>query len=338
MAGFVPHDGAYSKVGYDETAAKKGTVANDKGIADGFAGKSVLRLTMAELQRQRDIACENPPRTAMDRIVPIGKGDDLILVCTRPGDEATFNFLAHKREGAYDILILPRGSTVVGNSVAFLADRVTSGKIRIEELTPLYVMVSEEAGANRRPMTGDYDLMTVCPPWGDYMSRTLKDISKPAIQLNPGIVAKHAPMGQTFKAGTLLDKVLDMRLHTGAPTKVDFAQHYEEHGDMGNLTPRILRAINTLNFEMAAINGQSALRRVHHNAESHRNAAFGALTNSEMSNKGDGFPLTAFHPAQALRPGSSLVRYDDTVTILTMGEFRDYCSDVRMDFGHISLV
>ena len=97
---------------------------------------------------------------------------------------------------------------------------------------------------------------------------------------------------------------------------------------MGNLTPRILRAINVLNFEMAAINGQSALRRVHHNAESHRNAAFGALTSSEMSDKGDGFPLTAFHPTQALRPGSSLVRYADTVTLLTMGEFREYCSDV----------
>ena len=53
----------------------------------------------------------------------------------------------------------------------------------------------------------------------------------------------------------------------------------KEHGDMGNLTARNLRCINTLNEEM----GQTGpFRRVHHNAESHRNAIFGGITGEEM--------------------------------------------------------
>jgi hypothetical protein len=188
-------------------------------------------------------------------------------------------------------------------------------------------MVSEEAGANRRPMTGDYDLMAVCPTFANYMSRSLKPIHKDAIQLNPGIKAKHAPTAQTFGTGAFLDKALDMRLHTGAKTTVDFSTHYDEHGDMGNLTPRILRAVNMLNMEMGATGSSSALRRVHHNAESHRNAAFGALVAKDMDGKGDGFPLTSFHPPQG---GSSKIsKYGDVVTIETMPEFRTYAMDLK---------
>src|SRR3954471_2021022 len=59
----------------------------------------------------------------------------------------------------------------------------------------------------------------------------------------------------------------------------------DEHGDMGNLTPRILRCINMLNVQMGATGPRSALRCVHHNAESHRNHIFDALTASQMDGR-----------------------------------------------------
>jgi len=71
---------------------------------------------------------------------------------------------------------------------------------------------------------------------------------------------------------------------------------------MGNLTPRILRCINELNIAMGAVGDKASRRRVHHNAESHRNRAFGALTKLDMETAkdgdqyGDGFPLTVFQP------------------------------------------
>lgn len=69
---------------------------------------------------------------------------------------------------------------------------------------------------------------------------------------------------------------------------------------MGNLTPRILRCINELNVAMGATGPNASRRRVHHNAESHRNHAFGALTQADMTtvkegeSYGDGLPLTVF--------------------------------------------
>jgi hypothetical protein len=96
---------------------------------------------------------------------------------------------------------------------------------------------------------------------------------------------------------------------------------------MGNLTPRILRAVNMLNLEMGATGGAGALRRVHHNAESHRNAAFGALVAADMDGKSDGFPLTGFHPPQGAK--SAIRKYSDVVTIDHMGEFRQYAADLQ---------
>lgn len=98
-----------------------------------------------------------------------------------------------------------------------------------------------------------------------------------------------------------------------------------EHGDMGNLTPRILRCINMLNVHMGATGARSALRRVHHNAESHRNHIFGALTASQMGG-GDGFPLTVFQPRALLTQGSPVRMYEDVCTLENMLEFRQYAS------------
>ncbi|OJU03469.1 MAG: hypothetical protein BGN83_00145 [Rhizobium sp. 63-7] len=108
------------------------------------------------------------------------------------------------------------------------------------------------------------------------------------------------------------------------------ASKYGEHGDMGNLTPRILRCINTLNGLMGATGERGALRRVHHNAESHRFRLFGALTATDMVTKkdgeeyGDGFPLTVFQPLALQKAGKPASRYGDVCTLETLQEFQAY--------------
>jgi hypothetical protein len=97
---------------------------------------------------------------------------------------------------------------------------------------------------------------------------------------------------------------------------------WDEHPDMGNLTPRILRAINQLNIDMGAVGANLALRRVHHNAESHRHAMFGALKAAKMNAVGDGFPFTAFAPDAVTRAGNPLARYQTACTLEDMIEFR----------------
>jgi hypothetical protein len=156
-------------------------------------------------------------------------------------------------------------------------------------------MISNEIGAGM-PMTGDYDLFAVCPSWAQYGSLTATPIVKPGIALMDGSLQK----GLSFPAGVGMDNVMDPRLQTmgktGGVTK-DFtarqadmrakmaagstgqlsadslknyleATPWMEHGDMGNLTPRILRCINGLNSQMGAVGANAALRRVHHNAPS----------------------------------------------------------------------
>jgi hypothetical protein len=106
-----------------------------------------------------------------------------------------------------------------------------------------------------------------------------------------------------------------------------------EHGDMGNLTPRILRCINALNLAMGATGAKSALRRVHHNAESHRNRKWAGITEVDMVTKkdgdkfGDGFPLTAFHPLRITGGGGY---FESTVcTIESLAEFKVYAQKVK---------
>jgi hypothetical protein len=80
---------------------------------------------------------------------------------------------------------------------------------------------------------------------------------------------------------------------------------------------------------MGATGAKSALRRVHHNAESHRNHIFGALTSSQMEG-GDGFPLTVFQPRALLAPDSPVRVYEDVCTLETMPEFRQYATLLNM--------
>jgi hypothetical protein len=280
---------------------------------------------MDELKIQNTLPAEVPPRLAVHTMEPVPDSKDFFLFARRSGDKKEFAFRAVANGPLYYIHVYDE---TVGTK---------KGRLVFEQPVPLEVMTSSEAGAGNRPMTGDYDLMSVCPKWGNYGSTTLKPITKEGLDFT----GKGVQKGLTFDADTNMDKVLDMRTNTGAKpaggvtnktfqglTKRDGGR-LDEHGDMGNLTPRILRCINMLNIHMGATGARSALRRVHHNAESHRNAIFGALTASQMDG-GDGFPLTVFQPRALLAQGSPVRVYEDVCTLESMIEFRQYATLLNM--------
>ncbi|MGO8815638.1 MAG: anthrax toxin-like adenylyl cyclase domain-containing protein [Terriglobia bacterium] len=319
QAGFVPYLGIYSKVGADATKAKDGTAANDDGLKHHYADKTQLALTMDELRKQATDPEEQPPRLAIQSMEPVPDSKDYFLFALRSGDNKRFAFRAVWSGGTvYHIFVYPERLGV------------NPGRLVFEKPDVFEVMTSSEVGAGNRPMTGDYDLMAVCPKWADYGNSTLSPISKPGLVF----ANKGAQPGLTYDAGVNLDKVLDMRSNTGArPADGDTKKTYQgltkrdggkldEHGDMGNLTPRILRCINALN---AAMGDPGPLRRVHHNAESHRNHIFGALTALEMT-RGDGLPLTVFQPRALLMGHSPTSRYQDVCTLETFQEFREYAT------------
>lgn len=359
-AGLVPYDGLYSKVGYDRVKAGKGTQANIDGLHSGFAGRSGLVLTGEQIKEQEQRPEGRPPRTALFAVAPVPKSRDLTLTARRSGDGLQVIFLARfRQDGRFDILVYPPKAPsandskgLVRNNAFLTRDRDPSNATAV----PLDVMTSEEAGAGSLPMTGDYDLFAVCPTWADYGSRAARDIVKPGIALGNGTLNK----GLAFRAGVGMDNVMDSRLATGGNQAMDFrnrvatyqknygdnrangiasedtyrmifeASPYGEHPDMGNLTPRILRCINLLNSMMGAAGDRSALRRVHHNAESHRFRLFGALTGEDMVTMkdgeayGDGFPLTVFQPRSLTAKATPVADYGTVCTIESLTEFKAY--------------
>ena len=358
QAGLVPYDGTYSKVGYDKVKADKGTQANIDGLHSGFAGRAQLVLTREQINEQENRPEGMPPRTALFAVATVTGSQDLMLTARRSGDGLQVVFLAKKRQdGRFDILVYPNAATgtskgVVANNFLLARDRAAKpGGAPV----PLEVMTSSEVGANNLPMTGDYDLFAVCPTWAEYGSLTSRAIVKPGIALMNGTTNK----GLEFAPGVGMDNVMDARLATGGTKSMDYsnraalyrknfydrklqgrsnpdtyrmifeASPYGEHADMGNLTPRILRCINHLNGLMGATGGVSALRRVHHNAESHRYRLFGALTALDMVTMkdgevyGDGFPLTVFQP-ERLTNGSPVAGYGAISTLENLQEFQTY--------------
>jgi hypothetical protein len=167
QAGFVPYDGKYSKVGSDATKAAKGTAANDHGLHGNFAGRTQLTLTMQEINMQATKPEENPSRKAVDQVVPIQGSKDLILTATRTGDQMRFAFRA------------VFSAALNAYQIEALDEKLGANPFRLLDKrgTPLLMMTSSERGANNRPMTGDYDLMSVCPSWNDYGSLTFKAVS-----------------------------------------------------------------------------------------------------------------------------------------------------------------
>jgi hypothetical protein len=367
-AGLVPYDGTYSKVGSDGKKAGKGTQENQNGLGSGFAGQVQLVMTAAQLNEALYRPEEALRRTAIFSMQELENGDR-ILAARRSGDGQAVNFHASRRaDGSFAITVYPVVAAA-GVAAAQNAERIAGTARGLEglakqglvsnspfverqrqrppgELVPLMVMTSTEAGAGNKPMTGDYDLMAVCPTWADYGSAAPHDIEKPAIILQDdhGLI-RHE--GQVFIAGVGMDNVMDARLSTAGSRSSDFLarrqkfmhtgghssaslntmfddSEFGEHGDMGNLTPRILRCVNLLNEKMGAIGARAALRRVHHNAESHRYHLFGAVTQQDMIEKDDAFPLTVFQPAQLLASGRLAADYTAVCTLEKYDDFLTY--------------
>jgi len=364
-AGLVPADGVYSKVGADAGKAAKGTAANLEGEHSGFAGRTQLVMSRIQIDWQR--TRPEGGKYAIQQVNELHPSRDLLLVAERSGAGATrimFRAVYNQATNKYAIKVWPVQRPVQTLSVV--------SESPASEFEDFYVMTSAEVGANNMPLTGDYDLMAVCPTWGQYGSKSATAITKAGIQL-PGGLNK----GLSFSAGVGMDNVMDTRFHTMGRATADAAlplaprgqaavpgktrlanmsdfhdrqKYYQqgsgfssaslnlvfdqsqdhEHQDMGNLTPRILRCINELNLAMGAVGDKSALRRVHHNAESHRNRKWGGITEKDMVTKkdgdkfGDGFPLTAFHPS---RMGGY---FEHAVcTIESLAEFRLYAAQLK---------
>jgi len=365
-AGLVPHNGIYSKVGYDPVKAAKGTEANNDGISSGFAGKQPLVLTYQQIQRQRILPAGKPARTALQEMITIDGSEDLFLFAARSGDDAVVSFRAvHQGGGRYEIRVYPAVTGQFASNRLRMLDDEKKGKLKT---LPLEVMTSNEVGAGK-PMTGDYDLFCVCPSWRDYNTEAGAAISKPGIALANSQVKE----GLAFERGARMDKVLDPRLSTMGAARPNAQQagrplhgadhkdrqklyeqrqaggkqfspdsaaliadksKYIEHNDMGNLTPRILRCINALNAKMGAVGTKAAIRRVHHNAESHRFRAFGALSELDMNTRkdgelyGDGFPLTVFQPSCLTTGGLPTARFTSVCTLESLAEFKEYVQAV----------
>ena len=329
QAGFVPYLGKYSKVGRDAENERTGTKYNEDGKHHSSAQKTQLCLTREELDIQfRELAAG---RTALAEMHLDAKTGDYILYASRSSDGVRFAFRAVWAKDHYKI---------------FVFDKVLPLRAQVFDIPkPLEVMTSSEVGAKNKPMTGDYDLMTVCPTWKDYGERSAATISKPGLDFGRG---GQAEPGQSFVAGTNLDAAVDPRLSTGLPNQMTAAgkpktfgargftapqyggvvnatrEMSSEHPDMGNLTPRILRCINDLNLAM----GQTgAFRRVHHNAESHRNLIFGGITADDMG-RGEAFPLTVFQPE-----GLRIAGYESVHTLETLAEFKAYATALH-DAGY----
>jgi hypothetical protein len=358
QAGFVPRLGLYSKVGGAADKEVQGDNHNLDGISHSYASTTHLTLTKEELEIQRDSIASG--RTALTEMKKIDGSDDYILIAERPSDHKRFAFRAvysrwskgvNTKGEDYKIYVFGTATGMkpvrtLGFEKLGEVAPTSSSSVPTEGGWPLLVMTSSEVGANNRPLTGDYDLMAVCPTWGNYGSKSVGAISKPGVDFGR---KGGAEVGQTFNASSNLDAVLDMRTSTGLPgQKVTFEKDgvtkqewrtygkdgvgaggynkraastpgmTHEHGDMGNLTPRILRCINELNLAM----GQTGpFRRVHHNAESHRNVIFGGITAIDMA-KGEAFPLTIFQPNALRVPGY----HENVFTLVNLGEFKSYAT------------
>lgn len=104
-------------------------------------------------------------------------------------------------------------------------------------------------------------MRTISPKWKNYGSYSTREISKPGLVF---FGTRGEQPGQTFEPGVGMDKVLDMRFNTGLRSRGKAGDAKlrallgkqddgpQEHNDMGNIIPRILRCINELNQQMGA--------------------------------------------------------------------------------------
>jgi len=324
QAGLVPYEGRFSKNGHLPGQAACGTADNQAAIDANYAGKKPLTLSYEDLQRQVTTLVGLHAKKAIERMEAVPDSPDYFLFSRRSGDNKVFCFRAVQSGSVYQILTFPEELGSDTKTLIHAADLAR----------PLQVMTSSEVGANNQAITGDYDLMTVCPRWGNYGSQSNRAIAAPELVF-PG--KQEVRPALIYETGIGLDRLLEMRTNTGArPRKSITDETYqgirmenvgqlEEHHDLGNITPRVLRSMNALNKAMGAVGEKAALRRVNHGAESHRNHIFGALTRSDLKS-GLGLPIIAFQPSSALHANSPTQQYGDVCTLTTLSEFEAYIS------------
>jgi hypothetical protein len=358
-AGFVPFDGSYSKVGYDAEKAAKGTKANLEGLDSRFASKAPPVLTLQELRMQQTEASAG--RTPIARAVPIAGSDDLVLFAAMSGgglDAVPFRALK-LLDGRFEIRAFPLGTRKsaeeLAHMVGFPLEVMTSNEVGAKnmpmtgdyDLFAVCPPAGDYMGQTLKPITKKGIRLVGAEPFPDFTFPTMSMLDKvidPTLHTGgtestnyDAVRRKGYETGRARERGDASGPVLrpdlpaieaEHRDEGEDLTPLRLGRH--EHPDMGNLTPRILRAINALNHEMRADGDDAPFRRVHHNAESHRNAAFGALTKKDMLTKkdgenfGDGFPLTVFQPRAARADGKPASIDSDVCTLETYDEFVAY--------------
>lgn len=410
MAGFVPYRSEFSKKGGKAGDEVSGIKANNDGIAHHHFRKLQLRLTkewllelasvgrnLDEIEKGDSTVCAIRTLMAVECPAALAPADAsgsnaaYLLTGAREFDGLVCDFLALPSEDPTPparartaALRLPRAFGIYFSPPAgFDGNRdLGQGKRPLpvdgpavsfagKEWFPLEVMVPPEAWGTDLPMTGDYDMWSVCPrkeAYGAGFARVVptdqegrplsaEGVDYTLVERDPlGISIFNIPNWSYTNLDAPLDNTLANTWGGGwsrrfvEPTKTERTEavstistwalkndgSYERTGSavvadqrpnilkaggsestkdgfgiggawedmhLGNLTPRILRAMVEMNKAMANQGERREFRRVHHNAESHR--PFGAANQEQLrgyvdgrptGKYGDGFPLTVFQP------------------------------------------
>jgi hypothetical protein len=293
-AGLVPYNSEFSKA-FSAAAIKKGFDLNKQAIAQKYARPIPLYVSETFIRSELLIDKGSGRHPPIDRMTTPREGVAYFF-CTKPNDNPAlpgkaYVLLGKKlSDGRYQIFTFPLDTSPGSERTLFLKESAAE---------PMLVMTVPGADL---PITGDYDLFAICPSWASYGSKDRK--MDPTLD-NP---QQNASMDRTRKTASLspTDRkeaaMVDRAKQSLATINAAFTP---EDPDRGNVTPRILAAVNALTAAMAG-----RYPRVHHNAESGRPFAPGAE---------DGFPLTTFHPRRGIGGYTFL-----NATIDNISDLRDY--------------
>lgn len=300
-AGLVPYNSEFSKA-FSDTAIKKGFDLNKHAIAGNFARPIPLYVDEDFIRRELLVPKGTLGRPPIDRMTT-PRDEVAYFFCTKPNDDPAlpgkrYVLLGRKTAGGrYHIHTFPLNAATASERQLFL---------REAEAEPMLVMTVPGADL---PITGDYDLFAICPSWNDYGRADAKmDPTLDNPQQNRSALRTAAKAGWVARPGAEQAAVNRAR-QSQATVKAAFTP---EDPDRGNLTPRILAAVNAL---VAGMGGR--FPRVHHNAESGRPFAPGAS---------DGFPLTVVHPKRGIGGYQFL-----NAVINDVADLRDYFTRLYAD-------
>jgi hypothetical protein len=282
-AGFVPHQGVFSKVGGDERDAADGDDANAHGIHDGFAWRVPLTLSKEEFSLQLSQSEGHDRRQAIQRseqaIAPESlqpSPEDRFVWADRTNKGVTKRFAfwarwndpafatnpAHKDR--YTFYVFPdfRLKTKDGFKTVCPGECKTAGDLahHIGRVQLLEVMGTAEKDVNGKtthlPLTGDYDLFAIGPHFNDY-SPSDKDRRFNVFLDNWQWSKRKQFYREVVESLTVKQAAFDAGRYAHASRLTDLLHKWgaEEHAaredeHKGNVTPRLLEVLNDLNLEM----------------------------------------------------------------------------------------